>query len=393
MQSASPLEGVAKEWEESEEIRAHMREHRCLLRKELWDEHVKIDVRHAEMNFPVLRVLVRRLRDEGGNVSMLTIPHIISENPGGTKKCSLCVLFLFSYVCACFFSGILVGVRMMKLYTLMSLSLPSKKDIKQEAKTMKKFLVLVKRKLQRQQLCRSYLFRRLLSMVFDPDEKDTFVEKHLILVWFNPIGFNLYGPHGLTFFYFIFQMSLQEPVCEDIEETGEDLEESEVEIEEEEEEENEDPETQEAADTQEDSEDKVELAEVEEETKVRPVSPDSQPLFDYEDSQVLESQLSETVPSQNALVEDEVIEIDETPSPEPLCDEKIPEKNASEEEETKQEKGWKEARIDALKEQIAKLKKAWTAKCLGFQYASCILFLRFCVSLHPVGGNVVCFKI
>ena len=103
MQSASPLEGVAKEWEESEEIRAHMREHRCLLRKELWDEHVKIDVRHAEMNFPVLRVLVRRLRDEGGNVSMLTIPHIISENPGGTKKCSLCVLLLFSYVCACFF--------------------------------------------------------------------------------------------------------------------------------------------------------------------------------------------------------------------------------------------------------------------------------------------------
>lgn len=59
------------------------------------------------------------------------------------------------------------------MYLLMKLAPPNKKELKKDAKNLKKFLGLVKRKLQRQQVPRSELFRRLMSLVYDPDEKDT----------------------------------------------------------------------------------------------------------------------------------------------------------------------------------------------------------------------------
>ena len=48
----------------------------------------------------------------------------------------------------------------------------TKEECTKTAKKLKKFLVLVKRKLQKGQLCRSFKFRQLLALVHDPDEKD-----------------------------------------------------------------------------------------------------------------------------------------------------------------------------------------------------------------------------
>lgn len=54
----------------------------------------------------------------------------------------------------------------------MSIDPPSKENLKKTAKKIKKFLVLIKRKLQKGQLCRSFTFRTLLALVHDPEEKD-----------------------------------------------------------------------------------------------------------------------------------------------------------------------------------------------------------------------------
>lgn len=61
----------------------------------------------------------------------------------------------------------------MKLFFgILNKTLPKKADLKNDAKMIKSFLVLVKQKLARQQVCRSLNFRRLMAMVFDPEEKE-----------------------------------------------------------------------------------------------------------------------------------------------------------------------------------------------------------------------------
>ena len=54
----------------------------------------------------------------------------------------------------------------------MELPMPSKKQIKKDAKKAKDFMILIKKKLQRGQVCRGNQFRRLMAIVFDPEEKD-----------------------------------------------------------------------------------------------------------------------------------------------------------------------------------------------------------------------------
>lgn len=44
---------------------------------------------------------------------------------------------------------------------------PSKKELSKQAKVAKAFMVLLKRKLQREQVCRSGAFRTLMSLVFN----------------------------------------------------------------------------------------------------------------------------------------------------------------------------------------------------------------------------------
>lgn len=54
----------------------------------------------------------------------------------------------------------------------MELPVPDKQTLKKESKSLKAFMVLLKAKLTRQQLCRSFNFRKLMALVFDPDGKD-----------------------------------------------------------------------------------------------------------------------------------------------------------------------------------------------------------------------------
>ncbi|CAK9110781.1 unnamed protein product, partial [Durusdinium trenchii] len=56
-----------------------------------------------------------------------------------------------------------------KLFRKMHIQLPPSKEIKKMAKTEKAFMVLVKRKLGRDQTCRSKPFRSLMALVFDKD--------------------------------------------------------------------------------------------------------------------------------------------------------------------------------------------------------------------------------
>lgn len=66
----------------------------------------------------------------------------------------------------------LFDLRIKLLYMVMSLPVPSKGELKRYAKTLKKFCVLIKCKLQKGQLCRDYKFRKLMALVHDPDEQN-----------------------------------------------------------------------------------------------------------------------------------------------------------------------------------------------------------------------------
>lgn len=63
-------------------------------------------------------------------------------------------------------------LRIKLLYATMKFPLPAKGIVKKQAKALKAFCVLVKQKLNRQQVCRSLNFRKLLALVYDPDEKE-----------------------------------------------------------------------------------------------------------------------------------------------------------------------------------------------------------------------------
>lgn len=63
------------------------------------------------------------------------------------------------------FAGQPAELRIQKLYTKFDIHI-SKSDLKSEAKLAKAFMVLVKRKLQRDQICRNITFRKLLALVF-----------------------------------------------------------------------------------------------------------------------------------------------------------------------------------------------------------------------------------
>ena len=67
-------------------------------------------------------------------------------------------------------------LRIKMLYMTMNIPCPPKRDLKQAAKNTKKCLVLIKQKLQRGQVCRSFPFRKLMALVCDPEEHE---DKHL----------------------------------------------------------------------------------------------------------------------------------------------------------------------------------------------------------------------
>ena len=54
----------------------------------------------------------------------------------------------------------------------MKIPLPGPRELRKEAKLAKAFCVLIKKKLNRDQLCRNKTFRKLMDLVFDPEEKE-----------------------------------------------------------------------------------------------------------------------------------------------------------------------------------------------------------------------------
>lgn len=65
------------------------------------------------------------------------------------------------------------NLRIKLLYSIMKVPIPNKRVLKRYSKCIKKFCVLIKRKLQKGQLCRAFKFRQLMALVFDPDEQDS----------------------------------------------------------------------------------------------------------------------------------------------------------------------------------------------------------------------------
>ena len=80
------------------------------------------------------------------------------------------------YVISFFLRPVFFKVRIKLLYMVMNIPCPPKRDLKQAAKNTKKCLVLIKQKLQRGQVCRSFPFRKLMALVCDPEEHE---DKHL----------------------------------------------------------------------------------------------------------------------------------------------------------------------------------------------------------------------
>ena len=78
-------------------------------------------------------------------------------------------------------------LRIKMLYMIMNIPCPPKRDIKQAAKDIKKCLVLIKQKLQRGQVCRSYPFRKLMALVYDPEEHQdkglSKIAQHTVFPW------------------------------------------------------------------------------------------------------------------------------------------------------------------------------------------------------------------
>lgn len=87
------LDLVAHEWEKDAEVRDHLRKAKKLLKKEAWEETVEVDIPHAAMNYNVLKPLVKRLRDDSGEVGMHGIQPIITQKLFGYCHS---VFFLFS---------------------------------------------------------------------------------------------------------------------------------------------------------------------------------------------------------------------------------------------------------------------------------------------------------
>ena len=77
------LKDVSREWEQDSDLREHMRRSRTILQ---WDdpEDKKVNIRNADLNFQVLRPLVKRLRDDSGEVGMHALPGLMSQPLGQT---------------------------------------------------------------------------------------------------------------------------------------------------------------------------------------------------------------------------------------------------------------------------------------------------------------------
>ena len=198
------LQMLAREWDQAQDIRERLRAGQGLVWREPWEDEFKIDVYHAAKNYSVLSPLARHLLDSHGSVGMHSVPKIQHEFLGFWFPAT----FVFGPQQAPFYFGVvaiievqhsvvlpklfihhflhvprkhekwflvltefpLIGsTRIKMVFLLANHPVPAKSVLKKSAKAIKKYLVLIKRKLQRDQVCRNRDFRKLMVLVYNPD--------------------------------------------------------------------------------------------------------------------------------------------------------------------------------------------------------------------------------
>ena len=172
------LDGIAEEWDSCEEVRDRMREKRRLFVKEDGMDQPKPTVACAQLNFHVLKPLVLRLEESPGVVGMHGVPQLQQQSLAASFGSAFNFIAFTKQVLVVFGASMAptptvlvnptgnhVALRIQNLYLKFKIPI-FKTELKKDAKLAKGFMVLVKRKLQRLQICRSVLFRQLLALVF-----------------------------------------------------------------------------------------------------------------------------------------------------------------------------------------------------------------------------------
>ena len=180
--AAPSVEGLAEEWDACPVVREHMRVKRTLFAPEPRKDTPYCNVACGELNFEVLKPIAMRLRLEDGSIGQMKVPDLMKQTFVG--KCfffpgikfpsvipSLCFVWM-GQLLPWPAPGFWNMVRIKSLYEKMTMPLPARRELKHQAKLAKGFMVLIKKKLNRDQLCRSHVFRKLMALVYNLDQED-----------------------------------------------------------------------------------------------------------------------------------------------------------------------------------------------------------------------------
>ena len=208
--------GLANEWDSCAGLRERMRKKKSLFLSETGKANPVATVACCSVNLDVLKPLAQRLEDpeKPGTLLMFKVPDLIKENLACMfmLQCIfgfhfLKVLYLkiavtgssqkYEIWLGLFLVGCLPAPRIRAFYEKFKVQIPCppKKELKREAKVAKACMVLVKRKLQREQVCRDSGFRTLMAVVFkdgtpfDLQERLCFVFFHFLFDVYQKLKF------------------------------------------------------------------------------------------------------------------------------------------------------------------------------------------------------------
>ena len=174
------LDSMVDDWDAIPEVRTRMRQQRTLFVKEDGKEKPEATISCGELNFHVLKPLVEKLEESPGVLGMHSVPHLQKQILDWyyinyvVCKIDCPIYFQVAFVWESFmlstkwcYKPSLVLIQLKDQVTLPEVRGPHQQaNFEVFAKLAKKFMVLVKRKLQRDQVCRSVLFRKLLALAF-----------------------------------------------------------------------------------------------------------------------------------------------------------------------------------------------------------------------------------
>ena len=177
MATISHLEGLAEKWEEVRGVRGNLQRSDHMMVPARGMDNVEITVKCAGENEPILMPLMPYLQTQDG-IGMVSIPALENESFGSGPRmlCFLRLMFIVVQVWArsvgLSFRAIPVSspspyLRLAKLHRLVGKTVINFKAIKLTAWHIKKFAVLIKKKVNRDQYCRDQGFRNLMAALQD----------------------------------------------------------------------------------------------------------------------------------------------------------------------------------------------------------------------------------